>query len=123
MPFSEPLSIILKRDYGFSVFPANPIQRDYEIYEEVRERLKCPDLPFRPIVDVCYERKLSMNTYLIIEALCIRNKHGAVIRQTYSFYKASYFYKNVPQKLKLYCEDGNRKDILNMLQKFNFLKE
>ncbi|MFR2129658.1 MAG: hypothetical protein ACLS4O_02180 [Enterococcus lactis] len=46
--FSEPLSVILRRDYGFTMLTASPIQKDYEVYEEVRERLKRPDLPFRP---------------------------------------------------------------------------
>ncbi|HFD6461658.1 TPA: hypothetical protein ACF5O4_000008 [Enterococcus faecium] len=100
MPFSEPLSVILRRDYGFTMLTASPIQKDYEVYEEVRERLKRPDLPFRPVLDVCYERRISKYTYLIIEGLCVRNKHGVVLRQEYCFYKATYFYGDRAQKNK-----------------------
>ncbi|OQO71639.1 hypothetical protein BH747_02065 [Enterococcus villorum] len=121
MPFSEPISIILKRDYGFNIFTASPTQKDIEIYKQVKERLKRPDLPFKPIVDVCYERRLSKHTYLIIEAICVRNDHGVFLRRSYSFYKASYFYKNVPQRIKVYCENVDRTIILRKMKKFHFL--
>lgn len=121
MPFSEPTSVILKRDYGFNVFTASPNQKDYEIYEQVKERLQRPELPFHPFVDICYERRVSKHTYLIIEALCVRNDHGVFLRYSYSFYKASYFYKNVPQRIKIYCEDVDRTIILRKIKKFHFL--
>ncbi|KAA9178923.1 hypothetical protein F6X86_06710 [Enterococcus durans] len=124
MPFSESISVILKRDYGFNVFTASPNQKDYEIYEQVKERLKRPDLPFQPFVDICYERRLSKHTYLIIEALCNKNDHGVFLKYLYSFYKASYFYKNMPpQRIKLYCENVDRTIILRKIKKFHFLKK
>lgn len=121
MPFSESISVILKRDYGFNMFTASPTQKDYEIYEQVRERLKRHDLPFQPFVDICYERRISKYTYLIIEAHCVKNRHDVFLKYSYSFYKASYFYESVPQRIKIYCENVDRKIILRKIKKFHFL--
>lgn len=122
MPFSESLSVILKRDYGFNIFTATSIKREYEVHEAVQKRLKRKDLPFRPIVDICYERQLTRHTYLFVEVICVRNTHDVVIRKQYSFYKASYYFGDTPKNVKVYCANGTYKDVLKAIKKFDFLR-
>lgn len=113
----------MRRDYGFNVFTASPTQEDIEVYMKIKQRLNRPELPFKPFVDICFERKLSKHTYLIIEGLCIKNIKGVFLNYSYSFYKASYFDSEEPQRIKVYGDHLERKELLRKLKKFHFLKK
>ncbi|MFB8450033.1 hypothetical protein ACFC3Z_13375 [Enterococcus thailandicus] len=121
--FSPSLSHILCNKYGFSVFSSSPTEKDKAEYKKVCELLKRDDLPFTPRVPVVYERRLSNITSLIIEGACVYSNAGCCLGYRYDFYKVKYIGKETPQEIKTYCNQVERKKLLQVLNHFSFLEK
>lgn len=121
--YSLPLSRILHKKYGFSVFTSNPTLQQMQEYLRVCRLLKRYDLPFTPYVSVVYERQLSTVTSLIIEGSIAHTDLGLSLGYRYDFYKARYIGSEIPQDIKLYCEQVGYKELLHVVSRFRFLEK
>lgn len=123
MEFSQPLSRILRNDYGFMIYKGSPTEEDKEEYKKVCQLLGRSNIPFTPLVPIYCERKLSFRTSMIIESKIERNSSGARTGVFYDLYKASFFYGNDLHNIKVYVEHATRKELLRCLNRqFQFLR-
>ncbi|AEJ87166.1 TPA: hypothetical protein ACF0M1_002352 [Enterococcus hirae] len=121
--FSRPLHRILHDEYGFLAFPSSPGEKERKEYERVCKLLNRTDLPFKPYVPVMYERRLSNVTSLMIEGEVKYTDTGISLGYRYDFYKTRYILGSSPQEVKVYCREATRKELLQALKDFKFLKK
>lgn len=121
--YSLPLGRILHERYGFLILPSSPTKQDQEEYERVCRLLDRTDLPFTPSVSVLYERQLSLVTSLVIEGAIVRTETGVSLGYHYDFYKVRHIGSSEPQAIKMYCTKVKRRELLQVIQRFNFLVE
>lgn len=98
---------------GFTYCTASPTKYDLENYYSVVIRTGRYDLPFTPLLAICFEKRLSLATSLIIEGVPKKSIYH------YDFYKATFF-KNDSRasRIKVYGLDLSRRELINEVDRF-----
>ncbi|MFK4565459.1 hypothetical protein [Enterococcus sp. UD-01] len=120
------MSIRLKdilKEYGFFCLEGAIPEKQAERFLYVKKQLQREDLIFQPLREVCFERMLSAHTSLYIEGLEHYDESGKYLGFFYDYYKATYIYTSSPSRLKIYGERLTRRELLQKLKGFSFLKE
>ncbi|MCB8504597.1 hypothetical protein [Enterococcus durans] len=110
------------KPYGFFYMEGSIPFVQAKRFLQIQYQLQRPDLIFRPLREVCYERMLSPYTSLYIEGFERFSTTGKPIGYFYDFYKATYLFSSQPSRLKIYGTKLTQKELLTIIEKFSFLK-
>lgn len=106
------LSDYLKKR-GFMCYVSSPSDQDAEGFMKILVKTGNQNLKFKPYVPVCYEKKLSAITSLIIEGSSKKSIYF------YDFYKATFFKKdNRAARIKLYGSSLRRNELITEVNKY-----